>query len=409
MQKGTRMDIKITPAFLSGNIGIPPSKSISHRALIAASLAQGESTVENLLDCADTEATVEALTALGAKIERFGNYAKITGISKPNKQAKINCRESGSTLRFMIPVAAALGTDAEFSGCGKLPERPITPFFEQLPEHGVEFLTKQMPYRINGRLNGGRFTIAGNISSQFITGLLMAFPLTNEDCEIHITTALESKGYIDLTLDVMERFGVHIGEIENGYFSAKNTSYKPCDFSVEADLSQAAFFLTANAIGSEISIKGINPNSRQGDRAILDITENFVKDHAPFRINASQIPDLVPILTVLACFADGESEISGCERLRIKECDRLAAISQELNKLGAKIEIIGDSLKITGVKELHGGECDAWNDHRIAMSLAVASTRSTAPIIIRGAECVSKSYPHFFEDFRMLGGITDVI
>lgn len=409
MQKGTRMDIKITPAFLGGSIDIPPSKSISHRALIAASLARGESTVENLLECADTEATIEALTALGAKIERCGNSAKITGISKPNKEAKINCRESGSTLRFMIPVAAALGTDAEFSGCGKLPERPITPFFEQLPEHGVEFLTKQMPYHISGRLNGGRFTMTGNISSQFITGLLMAFPLTGEDCEIHITTALESKGYIDLTLDVMERFGVHIGEIESGYFSARGTSYKPCSFSVEADLSQAAFFLVANAIGSEISINGINPNSRQGDRAILDITENFAKNHAPFHINASQIPDLMPILTVLACFAEGESEITDCERLRIKECDRLAAISQELNRLGAKIEIVGDNLKITGVKELHGGECSAWNDHRIAMSLAVASIRSAAPIIIRGAECVSKSYPRFFEDFRMLGGVADVI
>ena len=403
------MDIKITPSFLGGSIDIPPSKSISHRALIAAALASGESTVENLLDCADTDATVEALTALGAKIERCGNSAKITGISKPNKQVKINCRESGSTLRFMIPVAAALGADSEFSGSGKLPERPITPFFELLPEHGVQFLTKQMPYRINGRLNGGSFPIAGNISSQFITGLLMAFPLTGEDCEIRITTALESKGYIDLTLDVMERFGAHISEIENGYFSAKNTSYKPCNFSVEADLSQAAFFLVANAVGSKISINGINRQSRQGDRAILDITEYFSEKHAPFHINASQIPDLVPILTVLACFADGVSEITGCERLRIKECDRLAAISQELNKLGAKVEIIGDSLKITGVKELRGGECDAWNDHRIAMSLAVASIRSTAPIIIRGAECVSKSYPRFFEDFRMLGGIADVI
>jgi len=403
------MDIKITPAFLVGSIDIPPSKSISHRALIAAALAPGKSTVENLLDCADTDATVDALKALGAKIERCGSCAKITGISVPNKQAKINCRESGSTLRFMIPVAAALGADAEFSGSGKLPERPITPFFELLPEHGVQFLTKQMPYRINGRLNGGSFSIAGNISSQFITGLLMAFPLTDEDCEICITTALESKGYIDLTLDVMEHFGIHIEEIENGYFCAKNTSYKPCSFSVEADLSQAAFFLVANAIGSEISINGINRQSRQGDRAILDITENFSENHAPFHINASQIPDLVPILTVLACFADGVSEITSCERLRIKECDRLAAISQELNKLGAKVEIIGDSLRITGVKELHGGECGAWNDHRIAMSLAVASTRSTAPVIIRGAECVSKSYPRFFEDFRMLGGIADVI
>lgn len=403
------MDIKITPAFLGGSINVPPSKSISHRALIAAALADGESRVENLLSCADTDATIDALTALGAKIEYNGSTAMVTGISKPNSRAEINCRESGSTLRFMIPVAAALGAESEFHGAGKLPERPITPFFELLPEHGVRFTAQKMPYRINGRLTGGEFAIAGNISSQFITGLLMAFPLTGEDCAVRITTRLESKGYVDLTLDVMERFGVHIEETENGYFAAKNSAYKPCNFSVEADLSQAAFFLAANAIGSDISIKGVNPNSRQGDRAILDIVRSFGESCVPFNVDASQIPDLVPILTVLACFANGTSEITGCERLRIKECDRLAAISQELNKLGARVEIIGDNLRITGVKELHGGECDTWNDHRIAMSLAIASTRCTSPVIIRGAECVSKSYPLFFEDFRRLGGIADVI
>ncbi len=403
------MDIKITPAFLGGSINVPPSKSISHRALIAAALADGESRVENLLSCADTDATIDALTALGAKIEYNGSTAMVTGISKPNSRAEINCRESGSTLRFMIPVAAALGAESEFLGAGKLPERPITPFFELLPEHGVRFTAQKMPYRINGRLTGGEFAIAGNISSQFITGLLMAFPLTGEDCAVRITTRLESRGYVDLTLDVMERFGVHIEKTENGYFAAKNSAYKPCNFSVEADLSQAAFFLAANAIGSDISIKGINPNSRQGDRAILDIVRSFGESCVPFNVDASQIPDLVPILTVLACFANGTSEITGCERLRIKECDRLAAISQELNKLGARVEIIGDNLRITGVKELHGGECDAWNDHRIAMSLAIASTRCTSPVIIRGAECVSKSYPLFFEDFRRLGGIADVI
>lgn len=403
------MDLKITPAFLGGNINVPPSKSISHRALIAAALAGGESTVEKLLDCADTDATIGALTALGAKIEYNGSTARVTGISKPNESAVINCRESGSTLRFMIPVAAALGADSEFLGAGKLPERPITPFFELLPEHGVKFLTEKMPYKISGQLTDGDFAIAGNISSQFITGLLMAFPLTSEDCKIRVTTKLESKGYIDLTIDVMERFGVHVEETENGYLVAKNSAYKPCKFEVEADLSQAAFFLVANAIGSDISINGINPNSKQGDRAILDIVQKFEKNRAAFSVDASQIPDLVPILTVLACFADGVSEITGCERLRIKECDRLAAISEELNKLGARVEIIGDSLKITGVKELHGGECDAWNDHRIAMSLAIASTRCTAPVVIRGAECVSKSYPQFFEDFKRLGGIADVI
>lgn len=403
------MNIKITPKFLKGEILVPPSKSISHRALIAAALADGESRIYNLLDCVDTVATINALNALGADIKRVGNCTVVRGIGKAAEAADINCFESGSTLRFLMPIAAALGCRASFDGRANLPNRPITPYFDQLPKHGVRFLTEKMPYITEGRLTGGVYEIAGNISSQFITGFLFALPLIPEDSVIKITSDLQSKPYVDLTVDAMKTFGVTVTEGENEYRIKGGQTYKPCDYTVEADMSQAAFFCVADAIGGKLSIKGLNPDSLQGDREILRITEEFIKTGKAFDVNASQIPDLVPILTVLGCFAEGESHIRGCERLRIKESDRLAVISEELNKLGGKVCIENDALVIEGVKELHGGECDCHTDHRIPMSLAVASQRCTSPVILKGADCVSKSYPNFFEDFRMLGGTADVI
>ncbi len=404
------MDIKITPNYLNGKILVPPSKSISHRALIAAALADGESRIYNLLDCVDTTATIEALTALGAVIKQKNNCTIVKGISVPARIADIDCQESGSTLRFIMPIAAALGCRSTFDGRANLPNRPVTPYFDQFEKHGVKFFTTKMPYVMEGKLTGGVYEIAGNISSQFITGFLFALSLLKEDSIIKITSPLESKPYVDLTIDAMKTFGVEVEEGENEYRIKGDQKYKPCDYTVEADMSQAAFFCVAGAIGAKLDIKGLNYKSLQGDRAIIDITKKYVRSGGKaFDVAADNIPDLVPILTVLACFADGTSHITGCARLRIKECDRLAAISEELNRLGAKIEANEESLTIHGVKELHGGECLTYTDHRIAMSLAIASQRCTEPVIIKGAECVSKSYPHFFEDFRMLGGIADVI
>lgn len=403
------MDIKITPEYLSGKILVPPSKSISHRALIAAALADGESRIYNLLDCVDTTATIDALTALGAKIEQNGSCTIVNGISKPAESADINCHESGSTLRFIMPVAAALGCRSSFDGRANLPNRPITPYFTEFQRHGVKFLTDKMPYITEGKLTGGVYEIAGNISSQFITGFLFALSLLEEDSVIKITSPLESKPYVDLTIDAMKTFGIEVTEGENEYLIKGGQKYKPCDYTIEADMSQAAFFCVAKAIGANLDIQGLNYESLQGDREIIRITDDFIKTGKAFDVNASQIPDLVPILTVLGCFAEGTSYIRGCERLRIKECDRLAVISTELNKLGAKVRIEGDMLVIEGVRELHGGECECHTDHRIPMSLSIASQRCTKPVILHGAECVSKSYPNFFEDFRMLGGIADVI
>ncbi len=403
------MDIRITPALLKGKINIPPSKSISHRALIAAALAKGESRIYGLLDCVDTVATIEALTALGAKIEKKEDCTIVNGIEIPSAFADINCHESGSTLRFLMPVAAALGVNSVFRGEANLPNRPITPYFTEFTKHNVKFITDKMPYKMEGKLSGGIYEIAGNISSQFITGFLFALSLLEEDSVIKLTSPLESKPYVDLTTDALRSFGVTVEEYEQEYRIKGGQKFIPCEYHVEADMSQAAFFLVGKAIGGDIDSLGLNMESRQGDKEIINIVHKFTKTGTSFDVDATQIPDLVPIMTVLACFAKGTSHIYGCERLRIKESDRLATITEELNKLGADISIVNDSLYINGVDKLHGGECFAHTDHRIAMSLAIASQRCTEPIIIKGAECVSKSYPTFFEDFKMLGGIADVI
>ena len=396
-------NITITPGKLSGKITVPASKSISHRALICAALAKGRSEIKNLLDCADTKATIGILNAFGAKITRDGDITIVEGIESPSETAFADCFESGSTLRFLIPVAAALGIEAEFHGRAKLPERPITPYFTELEKNGIIFNTKTMPYKISGQLQAGDYSLAGDISSQFISGLLFALPLLKGDSRIIITSPLQSKPYVDITIAELNKFGVKAEETDYGYFVPGNQRYMPQNTVIEADMSQAAFFVVANALGSDIKIEGLNMNSLQGDKAIIDIVQN-AKGNA-FDVDASQIPDLVPILTVLAAFSNGVSHITNCGRLRLKECDRLAVTASELNKLGAKVTENSDSLTIEGVEAIHSGTCDSHVDHRIPMSLAIASTRSTEPVTINGAECVSKSYPNFFEDFRALGGI----
>lgn len=406
------MNIKITPKTLSGSITIPPSKSISHRALICAALAKGVSEIRGVLECEDIDATRDALELLGAEIRMENGVTYVKGIENPPAKADINCRESGSTLRFLIPVAAALGVEATFTGTGKLPTRPITPYVEEFPKHGVEFISDTMPYHIKGKLTAGQYPVTGDISSQFITGLLFALPLLEGSSTIVLTSPLQSKPYADITIGCMKTFGIETLEF-NGNYSVKGVQeYQATNYTVEGDCSQAAFFAVANCLGSSIELLGVNPNSVQGDRTVFDIIDNMIKingNYTGFDVDASNIPDLVPILTVLAAFADSPSHIRGCKRLRIKESDRLESISTVLNSLGADVRIVNDELEINGVKSLHGGVCSSFNDHRIAMSLAIASQRCTEELTITDAECVAKSYPTFFEDFRELGGEYDVV
>ena len=407
------MDLRITPAKLSGKVVVPPSKSVAHRMIIAAALSDGVSTISNLFPSVDITATMDCMKALGAKISFSNNTAVIEGIKNSPDKAVLDCHESGSTLRFLIPVACALGVDAEFIGRGKLPQRPITPFLDELPKHGISFKLPEngdnLPCSVHGKLTGGRFEIDGGISSQFITGLLFALPLLNEDSEIVLTSPLQSKPYVDITIGVLRDFGCEIVETKTGYFVKVNQRLVPFSGAVEGDFSQAAFFYVANVLGSSLEIAGLNKNSLQGDKAIVDICKKAAADRKAFEIDCSDIPDLVPILSVLGCFCDGKSRIINAARLRIKECDRLAAMEDCLNKIGGKVKSTADTLEIDGGGTLGGGEVGCFNDHRIAMSMAIAATRCENPLIIRGAECVSKSFPNFFEVYRTLGGIFEEI
>ncbi len=404
------MDLKITPRSLSGKVTVPPSKSVAHRMIIAAALADGTSTISNLSGSADILATINCMKALGADIKLNGDTAMISGIGSVPGSAVLDCNESGSTLRFLIPVACALGVNIEFRGSGKLPQRPITPFLEEFPKHGITFNFSKaknscsLPCSVSGKLTAGRFEIDGGISSQFITGLMFALPLLDGDSEIILTSRLESKPYVDITMGVLRDFGCEITELNGGYSVNGNSRLKPFSGSVEGDYSQSAFFYVANALGSNITINGLNENSSQGDKQIAEICRAFSGNLAPFEIDCSDIPDLVPILSVLGCFCKGKSRIYNAARLRIKECDRLAAMEDCLNRIGGKISSTEDSLIIEGVESFNGGEVVCYNDHRIAMSMAVAATRCTSPLIIRGAECVRKSYPDFFKVYRAIGG-----
>ena len=394
---------------------MPPSKSVAHRMIIAAALSRGKSTISNLSGSADILATINCMKAFGADIELNGSTAVINGIKSVPETAIADCCESGSTLRFLIPVACALGINAEFCGKGKLPKRPITPFLDEFPKHGIKFdLSKaesgaSLPCSVSGKLTAGYFEIDGGISSQFITGLMFALPLLDGDSEIFLTSRLESKPYIDITMGVLRDFGCEITERKDGYMIKGNSLFRPFSRSVEGDYSQSAFFYVANALGSDIEICGLNENSYQGDKQIVRICQAFAKNNEPFEIDCSDIPDLVPILSVLGCFCRGKSRIYNAARLRIKECDRLAAMEDCLNRIGGKVSSTEDSLFIEGVDGFKGGEVECYNDHRIAMSMAVAATRCDSPLIIRGAECVKKSYPDFFEVYRTIGGQFDII
>lgn len=403
------MDLRITPKLLRGSVTVPPSKSVAHRMIIAAALANGVSRISNLSRSADILATINCMKAFGADIELNGDTAVITGIKSVPESAVADCCESGSTLRFLIPVACALGINAEFHGEGKLPQRPITPFLEEFPKHGIKFdfskaESGSLPCSVSGKLTAGRFEIDGGISSQFITGLMFALPLLDGDSEIAIKNNLESKPYIDITMGVLREFGCEVAERGGSYFISGNSKLKPFSGSVEGDYSQSAFFYVANALGSDIRIRGLNERSYQGDKQIVEICRAFSENNAPFDIDCSDIPDLVPILSVLGCFCKGKSRIYNAARLRIKECDRLAAMEDCLNRIGGKVSSTEDSLIIEGVESFQGGEVVCYNDHRIAMSMAVAATRCDSPLIIRGAECVRKSYPDFFDVYKAIGG-----
>jgi len=405
------VDIRIEPSQLRGTVDIPASKSCAHRALISAALAEGTSVISGVSMSKDIEATIGAMTALGAEFNVDGTTVTVSGISSRIDKAVIDCNESGSTLRFVIPIAAALGTDSRFIGRGRLPQRPIDIYTRELGKNGIKFLTETMPYDITGTLKGGIFEIEGNVSSQFVTGLLFALPLLEGNSEIRLTSHLESRPYVDITIDILRRFGITVESSENGFRIVGGQKYKPYDYRVEGDYSQAAFFYVANALGSEVNIANLVPDSVQGDRKILEILNETCYNGSIgcYRADCSDIPDLVPILAVLGAFGSGESVIYNAQRLRIKESDRLVTTAAMLNELGGDVAVTEDGLIIRPTGRMHGGTIDSAGDHRIVMAAAIAATKTDGAVIIRGAEAVEKSYPDFFKDYIHLGGKANVI
>ncbi|WP_319200880.1 3-phosphoshikimate 1-carboxyvinyltransferase [uncultured Ilyobacter sp.] len=422
------MDIKIIPGKLNGEVIIPPSKSLSHRAIIAGAMAKGKSSVTNLIMSDDIEATIEAMEALGVSISKGEHEVEIEGTGTlVRKESTINCRESGSTVRFLVPISLLADGEVTFIGEGRLAKRPLTTFFNIFNDFGVKYERGEdyLPLTIKGKLTGGRYKMKGNVSSQFITGLMYTLPKLKEDSVIEITTPLESIGYVDLTLDMLKKSGIEIENKDYKEFHIKgNQEFKPVNYRVEGDYSQGAFWMVAATLGAGLDCIGLEKESLQGDKEILDIitkmggtvkntdkglTSEFIKTNGAV-IDLSQCPDLGPIVTVMASVSEGETRIVNAQRLRIKESDRITAMVTELNKVGADITETEDGMIIRGVKKLKGGATvSSWNDHRIAMAMAVASTQCEEPIIIEGAESVKKSYPHFWEHFKQLGGKVEVL
>lgn len=421
------MDIRIFPGRLSGVVKAPPSKSLAHRAIICAALADGVSRIHGISGSKDMDATIGCMQALGTHIERDTEQqtAVIKGLRSASMHSSeatepavrhteqtedavlvLDCIESGSTLRFILPVAAALGRSCRFTGRGKLPERPMTPLADPMKAHGIRFEPDgrdRLPFSISGTLQPGLFEVPGDVSSQYISGLLFALPLLTANSQIRIVGSLESASYIRLTLQTLGDFGIQIAEMGDGFLVPGRQNYRAFDAEIEGDYSNGAFWMAANACGSGLTVTGLRPDTAQGDRRAADILKGgrfYGRE-----IDCGDIPDLVPVLSVAAAAAPQTTRFYNAGRLRIKESDRLAAMAENLSRLGADVEERKDELIVHGGKKLTGGcEVSGFNDHRIVMSMAVAGLICEKPILIRGAQAVSKSYPDFFEEFRRLGG-----
>ncbi len=382
------MDITIQPRPLRGDINIIPSKSQAHRLLICAAFADKPTQLLCPATNRDMEATVDCLNALGAEILRTESGYTVFPVSALPQTALLNCRESGSTLRFLLPVVGALGVEATFQMAGRLPQRPLSPLWEEMERMGCT-LTRPTPdtIRCQGKLRPGAYRIDGSVSSQYITGLLLAHALMEDESSLTITGKTESKPYIDLTKQTLALFG-------------NKPLRSPGYLSVEGDWSNGAFFLAANALGSALSLHGLNQDSVQGDRAVVDILPKL--DRGIPTVSAGDIPDLVPILSVVAACKHG-AVFTDIHRLRLKESDRVASVIAMVTALGGRAEAAEDTLTIYGTGLL-GGTVDAVNDHRIAMSAAIAATVCSKPVTILGAECVQKSYPQFWEEYVKTGG-----
>jgi len=412
--------VKVFPTKLNGTVNAPSSKSLTHRALICAALSKGESVIRNVTFSEDIKATMNALEHIGAKFTIKNNRITVTGVRFPHlKHDTIDCNESGSTLRFLIPVFSLTNKKVQFVGKETLLKRPLTVYNNVFKQSKAVFEIEKNVATVNGSIKPGEYIIDGSISSQFISGLLFSLPLLTESSTIVINGVFESKSYVDLTISMLNQFGISIEYTENGFFIKGNQTYEHKDITIEGDYSQAAFHLVAGVIGGKVHVQNLTHDSLQGDREIIDIiqrmdgkvvfTENgFVTEQSSTNgeiIDLSNIPDLGPIICLLASLSKGTTKIKNIERLRIKESDRVASTIETLTALGANIKEENGQIIIYGKKSLVGGvTVDSYNDHRIAMMLSVAALRCENPITITNANAINKSYPAFFEDYKQLKG-----
>lgn len=383
------MNYLIQPSDLRGTVTPPPSKSQAHRAILAQALSPVPGRIDNLAPSQDIDATLRCADAL-----------KVRDGSLP----LLDCGESGSTLRFLIPAALALCHGARFTGHGRLMERPQKPYFDLFDEKGISYHLQDGVLTVRGPLPSGIYHLPGNVSSQFVTGLLYALPLVEGDSEIRITSELESRDYVAMTLDMLAQFKIRVENHNfSHFFVPGGQRYCSRDLHIEADWSQAAFWYAAKALGHSLEIDGMNPASAQGDRIIAAHSQRL-SNPGECSIDVSGCPDLVPPLAAIAGLRQGTTHLTNAARLRLKESDRLAAVRDELSKLGVPVEESPDSLTIHGVRRLRGAKLDSHNDHRIAMMAAILAASADGPVLLCGAESVAKSYPSFWDDYKALGG-----
>lgn len=411
------MIVRIAPGLLTGTMEASASKSDTHRILIASALSSTPTEIDGLSSSDDVRATIDCLQAMGAPLKGSTMHPIV-----PNKTALLRCGESGTTLRFLLPVVGALGMQARFLAQGRLPQRPLSPLLDVMAAHGVSFDADHPPLTSTGRLQPGRYSLPGNISSQFISGLLLALSLLDSGGSIQLTTAQSSVGYVQMTLHTLDQFSITVIPREDGYFVPGSQRYRsPGIVFVERDWSNAAHFLAAGALGGPVTVRGLSMQSCQPDRIILELLQRFgaevmanaesitVRGGALRGVDAdvSDTPDLAPVLVALGMAASGTTRLLRASRLRDKESDRLSSLQAMARSLGGRAEVMDDILIVHGGIPLTGGEVDSASDHRIVMAAAIAATVCSGETFIHDAQAVNKSYPAFFSRFAMLGGKCD--
>lgn len=429
MKGGCRMNVKIKPNEIKGKMKSIPSKSLLHRAIILSGIAKDREIILEQVNTIseDIEATLTCIEKLGAKTKVEGDSIRITSLGNIKKsKVELHCKESGTTLRLLLPLVSTFSKEATVDCSDGLRKRPIRELIETLEESGLYFKEKGFPINISGNVTTDFFKISGDISSQYVSGLLLLSSLLDQRSSIYLTTKLESRAYVNITIKVLRDFGIIVNELEEGVFEiygGRDKILPPKEYQIEGDWSNAAFFLVGGCLGDSIKMSGLNLESSQGDKkivqilkkagAILTCSDDFISSNRShlnsFEVDFSETPDLFPILSVVAALSKGQSILKGGERLKLKESNRIESTFQMLKSLGADVKKRDDGLIIQGKEILDGGIVNSFNDHRIVMSATMASIKCKEPVSIVNAGAVKKSYPNFFDDFKKVGGIFDVI